>query len=60
RVVEIPTIRIHHVVAELLILEAVIPEYNLSRHLKAVKNGGMLRTEKMGRRVFYCLINPPN
>jgi ArsR family transcriptional regulator len=35
-------------------------QYNISRHLKVLKNAGLLRTKKVGRWVFYCLINPPN
>lgn len=35
-------------------------QYNVSRHLKALKNAGLLRTKKVGRWVFYCLIDPPN
>lgn len=35
-------------------------QYNVSRHLKVLKNAGMLRTKKVGRWVFYCLVDPPN
>jgi len=35
-------------------------QYNVSRHLKALKSAGFLKEEKEGRWVYYSLINPKN
>jgi len=33
-------------------------QYNVSRHLKVLKNAGLVREKKEGRWVFYSLANP--
>ena len=35
-------------------------QYNVSRHLKALKSAGFLKEEKEGRWVYYSLIGPKN
>ena len=35
-------------------------QYNVSRHLKALKNAGLVRDKKDGRWVFYFLSEPGN
>lgn len=38
----------------------VISQYNVSRHLKVLKNAGLIREKKDGRWVYYSLIKPEN
>ena len=33
-----------------------VPQYNISRHLKILKNAGLLTTEKDGRWVYFSLV----
>jgi len=35
-------------------------QYNVSRHLRALTNAGLLREKKEGRWVYYSLISPIN
>ncbi len=35
-------------------------QYNVSRHLKILKNAGLIREKKDGRWVYYSLIKPEN
>ena len=37
-----------------------ISQYNVSRHLKVLKNAGLIREKKDGRWVYYSLIKPEN
>lgn len=37
-----------------------INQYNVSRHLKILKNAGLVQEKKDGRWVFYSLIEPGN
>jgi ArsR family transcriptional regulator len=37
-----------------------ISQYNVSRHLKVLKNAGIIREKKDGRWVYYSLIKPEN
>lgn len=35
-------------------------QYNVSRHLRALKNNGLIREKKEGRWVYYSLTSPTN